>query len=94
MNATGANIAGNLVSSGLSSIAGDFVGSENSAMRNMCSVAVNTPSGIGGTVANTTRAVGSTAAAPIMMQSAASQSAKVGDVGVTVVEKKLNENQN
>ncbi|TPG08492.1 RHS repeat-associated core domain-containing protein [Rhodanobacter glycinis] len=95
VNAAGANIAGSLVSSGFSGVAGDFAGaSENSAMRNMSGAAVNTPAGIGGTVANTTRAVGSTAAAPSMMQSAASQSAKVGDVGATVVEKKLNENQN
>jgi RHS repeat-associated protein len=95
VNAAGANIAGSLVSSGISSVAGDFAGaSGNSAMRNMFGAAVNTPAGIGGTVANTTQAVGNIATAPSMMQSAASQSAKIGDAGAAVVEKKLNEDQN
>jgi RHS repeat-associated protein len=93
VNAAGANIAGSLVSSAISRVAGDFAGaSGNSAMRNMSGAPANTPAGIGSTVANTTRAVGSAAATPSMMQSAASQSARIGDVGATVGEKKLNGN--
>jgi hypothetical protein len=93
VNAAGANIAGSLLSSGVSGIAGDFAdASSNNAMKNMSASAVNTPVGIGINIANTTQAIGSTAAAPSMMQSAASQSARVGDVGAAVAEKKLNEN--
>lgn len=95
VNAAGANIAGSLISSGFSGLGGAFAGaSENGALRTMSTAAVNTPAGIAGTIANTTNSAGSTAAAPSMMQSAASQASRIGDIAGSVGEKKLNENQN
>jgi len=95
VNAAGAGIAGSLVSSGFSSAAGDFAGaSANNAMKDMSNAAINTPAGVGSTIANTTKAIGSTTVAPSALQSAASQAGRVGDIISTVGEKKLNQNPN
>jgi RHS repeat-associated protein len=95
VNAAGAGIAGSLISSGFSSVAGDFAGaSANNAMKDMSNAAINTPAGIGSTIANTTKAIGSTAMPPSALQSAASQAGRVGDIVSTAGEKKLNQNPN
>jgi RHS repeat-associated protein len=91
LNAAGASIGGSLLGSGISVAAGDFAGASASrAMSTMSSPAANTPAGIGATIANTTSELGSTAARPSYLQSAASQTARVGDVVATFGEKKLN----
>ncbi|HEV2681162.1 MAG TPA: RHS repeat-associated core domain-containing protein, partial [Rhodanobacter sp.] len=93
VNAAGANIIGSFVGSGISSSFSAFAGaSENHALGMMLQAPVNSPAGIGGTIANTTLAAGSTAAAPSMMQAAFSQTSHVGDVMGAVGTEKLNPN--
>lgn len=82
------------MSSSVSAIAGDFAGAAaNSAMNDMAKAAVNTPAGIGSTIAGTTQALGSTAARGGALQGAASQSSRIGDVVGAAGAEKLNENQ-
>jgi RHS repeat-associated protein len=94
LNTAGANIVGSLFSSSISAVAGDFAGAAaNGAMRDMSKAAVNTPPGIGGTIANTTQAIGSTAVRPGLLQAAASQTSRIGDVVGAAGAEKLNQNQ-
>lgn len=93
VNAAGANIVGSLVSSGFSSMAGDFSGaSVNNAMDAMANAPVNSPAGIGLAISRATRSAGGASPAPTLMQSATSQAGRVGDAIGTTGEKKLNQN--
>ncbi|WP_250633513.1 RHS repeat-associated core domain-containing protein [Pinirhizobacter soli] len=95
VNAAGANIVGSVVTSGISLSAGDFSNASTAgALQEISNAAVNTPAGLGGTIANTTRTMGNVTQARSAAQAAASQSARFGDVTGTVVEKELNDNKN
>lgn len=95
LNAAGANIVGSVLGSSISAAAGDFAGAAaNGAMNDMSKAAVNTAPGIGTTIADTTRAVGSTASKPGILQATASQFSRVGDVAGAAGTEKLNEKQN
>ena len=95
VNAAGANIIGSFASSGISASFSAFAGaSENHALGMMAQAPVNSPSGVGGTIANTTLSAGSTTRTPSMMQAAFSQTSHVGDVIGTAGTEKLNQNNN
>lgn len=95
VNAAGANIAGSFLSSGFTGFSAAFNGaSENRALGMMMQAPVNTPAGIGGTIANTTLSAGSSVTAPSMLQSAASQASHLGDAAAAAAEAKLNKDEN
>jgi uncharacterized protein RhaS with RHS repeats len=94
LNAAGANIAGSLISSGFTGLTGGFAGaSQNGAISLMAQAPINTPAGIGSSIAATTVSVGPSVTAPSMLQAAASQSTHLGDAAAAIGEEKLDSHE-